>query len=123
MPLFLGRKRSHRQLSSDIEDHTDDVRSSTAGTSSPALATPSSHHVKTETPSDSRKSKQARYSMPSDSPSNIFRVDNNLLYQHLSSASTTLPSPVKTHLHLRVRTLLHHKSFDQNRPLPQFSFS
>ncbi|KAG8954793.1 hypothetical protein FRC00_005716 [Tulasnella sp. 408] len=112
MPLLLGTKRSHAQSSSDAEEEADNSYYSTASlASSSSIPTPATtRHMPSDsfTPAtDDRKRKQARYSYPENSPSNLFRVGNDSFYQNIRKTMKARSLPqigVNTLLELRLRS-------------------
>lgn len=114
MPLLLGTKRSHAQSSSDAEEEAENSYYSTASlASSSSIPTPATtRHMPSDsfTPAtDDRKRKQARYSYPENSPSNLFRVGNDSFYQNIRKTMKARSLPqigVNTLLELRVSHLL-----------------
>ncbi|KAG8991163.1 hypothetical protein FRB94_006700 [Tulasnella sp. JGI-2019a] len=111
MPLLLGTKRTHDQTSSDVDDDAGCSHSVRTLASSSSLPTPATtrHAPSAATPNDDeddrksggRKRKMARYSIPSESPTNVFRVGNELYYRGIKKGPKTLPAPVLTLLELR----------------------
>lgn len=108
MPLLLGSKRK-QSLSSDAEDEGGYSHSVQTLASSSSMPTPATtrHDTSAATPveeagSGGRKRKMARYSIPSESPTNVFRVGNELYFGGMKKGPKTLPAPVTTLLEIRV---------------------
>ncbi|KAG8911806.1 hypothetical protein FRC03_007325 [Tulasnella sp. 419] len=93
MPLFLTKKRAHSQLSDDESDHYHTASSS-------SIATPYTSRMRSDDDFDTRKRKLPRYSLPTESPNNIFRIGNDERFAKLN-APKVLPHGVKTYLELR----------------------
>ncbi|KAG9017464.1 3',5'-cyclic-nucleotide phosphodiesterase (PDEase) (3':5'-CNP), partial [Tulasnella sp. 427] len=108
MPLLLGTKRSHAQSSSDGEEEGETSFYTASLASSSSVPTPATtRHMRSDsfTPAtDERKRKQARYSFPENSPSNMFRVGNDSFYQNIRKTMKARSLPqigVNTLLELR----------------------
>ncbi|KAG8914270.1 hypothetical protein FRC02_005053 [Tulasnella sp. 418] len=93
MPLFLTKKRAHSQISDDESDHYHTASSS-------SIATPYTSRMRSDDDFDTRKRKLPRYSLPTESPNNIFRIGNDERFAKLN-APKVLPHGVKTYLELR----------------------
>ncbi|KAG8940118.1 hypothetical protein FRC03_005775 [Tulasnella sp. 419] len=94
MPLFLTKKRAHSQLSDDESDHYHTASSS-------SIATPYTSRMRSDDDFDTRKRKLPRYSLPTESPNNIFRIGNDERFAKLNATTKVLPHGVKTYLELR----------------------
>ncbi|KAG8875801.1 hypothetical protein FRB98_007573 [Tulasnella sp. 332] len=118
MPLLLGSKRK-QSSSSDAEDeggYSQSVRTLASSSSLPTPAT-TRHAPSAATPvheadededdrkagDGGRKRKMARYSIPSESPTNVFRVGNELYFRGMKNGPKTLPAQVTTLLELRLQ--------------------
>ncbi|KAG8889538.1 hypothetical protein FRB99_003977 [Tulasnella sp. 403] len=110
MPLLLGTKRSHAQSSSDVEDDSSMIASTSFQTAPSAVPSntrsrrslPKSIQATEVTPSAGRKRKLPRDSFPTESPGNVFRVGNEMYYQSLKRGPGSLPYAVTTLLELRL---------------------
>ncbi|KAG8889709.1 hypothetical protein FRB99_003959 [Tulasnella sp. 403] len=111
MPLLLGTKRSHAQNSSDVEDDSSRI-ASTSFQTAPSAAPSNSRSrrsfpqsfqaTEVRTPSARQKRKLPRDSFPTESPNNLFRIGNEMYFHNLKRGPGSLPVGVTTMLELRL---------------------